>query len=108
MVYKCFDKISSADDTLGATIMQTPQLAEELPKPIIRQFEKQKINPSFKDNILIIIVSRQYINYFLISKYNKGIRFLLCAIDIFSKYACVIPLKDKKDIVITNAFQKGF
>ena len=42
----------------------------------------------------------------LISKFNKGIRFLLCVIDIFSKYAWVVPLKDKKGITITNAFQK--
>ena len=42
----------------------------------------------------------------LISKFNKGYRFLLCVIDIFSKYAWVVPLKDKKGITITNAFQK--
>ena len=42
----------------------------------------------------------------LISKFNKGFRFLLCVIDIFSKYAWVVPLKDKKGITITNAFQK--
>ena len=41
-----------------------------------------------------------------LSKYNKGIKYLLCAIDLFSKYAWVIPIKDKKDIKITNAFQK--
>ena len=41
----------------------------------------------------------------LLSKYNKGIRFLLCVIDIFSKYAWVVPLKDKKDISIVKAFQ---
>ena len=40
-----------------------------------------------------------------ISKFNKGFKFLLCIIDIFSKYAWVIPLKDKKDVTITNAFQ---
>ena len=40
------------------------------------------------------------------SKFNKGFRFLLCIIDIYSKYARVIPLKDKKEITITNAFQK--
>ena len=43
----------------------------------------------------------------LISKFNKGLRFLLCVIDIYSKYAWVIPLKDKKDTTITNAFQKN-
>ena len=42
----------------------------------------------------------------LISNFNKGIRFLLSVIDIFSKYAWVIPLKDEKGITITNDFQK--
>ena len=42
----------------------------------------------------------------LISKFNKGFRFLLCVIETYSKYAWVIPLKDKKGITITNAFQK--
>ena len=42
----------------------------------------------------------------LISKFNKGFRFLLCVIDIFSKYAWVVPLKDKKGISVVNAFQK--
>ena len=41
----------------------------------------------------------------LINKFNKGIRFLLCVIDIYSKYAWVIPLKDKKWNTVTNAFQ---
>ena len=42
----------------------------------------------------------------LISKFNKGFRFLLCVIDIFSKYASVVPLKDKKGVSIVSAFQK--
>ena len=41
----------------------------------------------------------------VLGKYNKGIRFLLCDIDIFSKYAWVVPLKDKKGISIIKAFQ---
>ena len=41
----------------------------------------------------------------LLSKYDKGIRFLLCVIDIFSKYAWVVPLKDKKGVRIVAAFQ---
>ena len=43
----------------------------------------------------------------LISKFNKGFGFLLCIIDVFSKYVWVIPLKDKKGITRTNAFQKS-
>ena len=42
----------------------------------------------------------------LISNFNKGIRFLLCVVHIFSKYAWLIPVKDKKDIAITKTFQK--
>ena len=41
-----------------------------------------------------------------LSKYNKRIKYLLCAIDLFSKYAWVVLLKDKKKISIVNAFQK--
>ena len=41
----------------------------------------------------------------LISKFNEGFRFLLCAIDIFSKYAWAVPLKDKNGVSIANAFQ---
>ena len=42
----------------------------------------------------------------LISKHNKGIRYLLCVIDLFSRYAWVVPLKGKKGVSIVNAFQK--
>ena len=41
----------------------------------------------------------------LISKFNKGFKFFLCAFDIYSKYAWVVPLKDKKGVSIVNAFQ---
>ena len=57
---------------------------------------------AFKDNIWVADLADMQI----ISKFNKGFRFLLCVIDIFSKYACVVPLKDKKDISIVSAFQK--
>ena len=43
-----------------------------------------------------------------LSKCNKGIKYLLCAIDIFSQYACVVPLKDKRGISIVDVFQKIF
>ena len=56
---------------------------------------------SFKDNIWGFDLTGMQI----ISKYNKGIRYLLCVIDIFSKYAWVVILKDKKGATIVNAFQ---
>ena len=56
----------------------------------------------FKDNIWGVDLADMQ----LISKFNKGFRFLLLVIDIFSKYAWVVPLKDKKGVSIVNAFQK--
>ena len=57
---------------------------------------------TFKDNIW----SADLDNMQLINKCNKEFRFLLFVINIFSKYACVVPLKDKKGVSIVNAFQK--
>ena len=82
--------------------MATHQLAEELHKTIIRKFKKRKFYSGLKENIW----GANLADTQLISKFNKGFRFLLCVIDIFSKYAWVILLKDKKGITITNAFQK--
>ena len=59
------------------------------------------MHSSFIDNIWVADLADMH----FISKFNKGFRFLLCAIDIFNKYAWVIPLKDK-GITITNDFQK--
>ena len=56
---------------------------------------------SFKDNIWGVDLADMQ----LLSKFNKGFRFLLCVIDIFRKCAWVIPLKDKKSISTINAFQ---
>ena len=41
-----------------------------------------------------------------LSKYNRGIKYLLCAIDLFSKYAWVVPIKNKKEVSLVNAFKK--
>ena len=57
---------------------------------------------SFKDNIWGVDLADMQ----LLSKFNKRFRFFLCVVDIFSKYAWVIPLKDKKGISIVNAFKQ--
>ena len=77
-------------------------LANELHKPIIKKTKKRKVYSSFKDNIWGVDLA----DMLSLSKYNKGIKYLLCTIDFFSKYAWVIPLKDKKGTSIVNAFQK--
>ena len=78
------------------------ELAEELRKPIIRKFKKRTVYSGFKNNIW----GDHLADMELISKFDKVFRFLLCVIDIFSKYTWVVPLKDKKGITITNYFQK--
>ena len=99
MVYNFFDKKSSGS---GIVNKENIQLADELHKPIIRKFKKRKVYSSFRDNIWAVDLA----DIQSLSKFNKGFRFLLCVIDIFSKYAWVVPLKDKKSISIVNAFQK--
>ena len=99
MVYKFFDKKSQGKGLTNNK--ENVQLANELHKPIIKKFNKRKVYSSFKDNIWGVDLA----DVQLLSKFNKGFRFLLCVIDIFSKYSWVIPLKDKKGISIVNAFQ---
>ena len=114
MVYKFFDKKSASltDKSVSGNgivnnnnnneTKQNLQLAKELHKPIIRKLKKRKVYSGFKDNIW----GADLADMQLINKFNKGFRFLLCVIDIFSKYAWIIPLKDKKGVSIVNAFKK--
>ena len=99
MVYKFVDKktkssgvTSLANKSAIKSISQNEQLAEELHKPIIKKLRKRRVYSAFKDNIW----GADLADMQLISKFNKGFIFLLCVIDIFSKYAWVVPLKDKK------------
>ena len=78
------------------------QLASELPKQIIKKVKRGKVYSSFKDNIWGVDLA----DIQLLSKYNKRTKYLLCTINLFSKYAWVVPLKDKKGSSIVNAFQK--
>ena len=99
-MYKFFDKINSGG-TVKDEILSNNELAEELHKRITRKFKKREAHASFMENIW----SADLADMQLISKFNKGFRFLLCVTDIYSKHACLIPLKDKEGIKITNAFQ---
>ena len=106
MVYKFFDKKSTGSGTAKPSslerIASSSILADELHKPIIRKFNKRKVYSQFKDNIWGVDLADMQ----SLSRKNKGIKYLLCAIDLYSKYAFVIPLKDKKGISIVDAFNK--
>ena len=97
MVYEFFDKKS-----MGNGIASSSILADELHKPIIKKIDKRKVYSQFKDNIWGVDLADMQ----SLSRKNKGIKYLLCAIDLYSKYAFLIPLKDKKGISIVNAFNK--
>ena len=100
MVYTFFDENSKWS---GITTNEfNYELANELHKPVIKKFKRRKVYSSCKDNIwgvdLAVMQS--------LSKFNEGFKYLLCAIDLFSKYAWVIPIKDKKSASTVNAFKK--
>ena len=103
MVHNFFDKITSGSD-IKNKIISKKELAEELHKPIFKKFKKIKVQLPFIDNIW----DADLADIQLASKFNKGIRFLLCVIDIFSKCAWVIPLKDKKRYYNYKCFSKNF
>ena len=84
MIYKFFDNKSKGSG-IKNEIKENQQLANELHKLIIRKFKKRKVCSSFKDNIWGVDSADMQ----MVSKYDKGIRYLLCVIDIFSKYVLV-------------------
>ena len=108
MGYKYFDKKSMGSGIMKNTTKSSSLersssiLADELHKPVIKKFEKRKVYSQFKDNIWGVYLADMQ----LLSRKNKGIKYFLCAIDLYNKYAFVVPLKDKKGISIVNAFNK--
>ena len=108
MFYKFFDKISASfawsetlatrDKSAAGSVIKKETMSNKdlwrflkLHKPVNRKFKK-------KESILIFYryLGTDLADTQLISQFNKGFRFSLCVIDIFSKFAWVIPLKDKK------------
>ena len=115
MVYKFFDSkvapldkktMSAKGNAKHSSLERTKEvnkiLAEQLHKPVIKKFNKRKVYSQFRDNIWVVGLADMQ----SLSKKKKGIKYLLCAIDLFSKYVFVVPLKDKKGISIVNIFNK--
>ena len=99
MGYKFFDKKSASGSGVNIPLEFNEQLTKELHKPIIKKFQKRKVYSGFRD------WGDDLADMQLISKFNKGFRLLLCVIDIFSKYAWVVPLKDKKSLMLFKKYQ---
>ena len=100
MVYKFLITISKVA-VLTLLLNKLEQLAEELHTPITRKFEKRKVNSSFRKNIW----SADLEDMLLTSKFNKGICFLFCVIDILSNYEWIVPLKDKEELLLLMLFK---
>ena len=86
MIYQFFDKKT------GSGISANQQIAEDLHKPVIKKFKRRKIYARLKYNIWAADSAEME----PLSSKNKNIKYLLCAIDVFTKYVWVKPLKDKK------------
>ena len=85
MVYKFFnERTKRSGIKSGNRFPENKQLAEELHKPIIKNFKRRKVYSIFEDNIWGVDLA----DIQLISKYTKGNRYLLCVINLFSRYAC--------------------
>ena len=95
-VYKFFDKKT------GPGISVNEELVEELHEPVTKKFKRRKDYTRFRGNIwganLVEIES--------LSSKNKNVKYLLCVVYFFTKYACVTPLKDKKGKTVINALIK--
>ena len=102
MVYKFFDKKSAGRGVnMQANNKRPLDLAEELHKPLLENLKEEQFIQDLNNIWAADLADMQ-----LMSMFNKRFRFLLCVVDIFSKYAWVVPLKDKKGITITDAFQE--
>ena len=88
MVYKVFDKKIGSEESVKV------QLAEDIHKPVIKNFKRRKVYARFKDNIWAADLGK----IGSLSSKNEDIRYLLCVIDVFTKYAWVKPVKDNKNV----------
>ena len=103
IVYKFFnERTKGSGINLQKNYLYNEILAEELHKPIIKKIKRRKVYSSFEDNIWGVDLADMQ----LISKYNKGTRYLLCVIDLFSRYAWVISPKNRKRESIDEGFKK--
>ena len=96
MVFKFFDKKT------GSGISVNKHLAKKLHKQVIKKFKRRKVYARFNPNIWEADLAEME----SLSSKNKSVKYLLCVIDVFSKYAWVKPLQGKNGKIVLNAFIK--
>ena len=94
MVYNFIDKKT------GSGVTATEQLAKKLHEPVTKKSKRRKVYARFKDNIWVVDLAEME----SLSSKNKNVKYLLRVIDVFTKYAGIKHLKDKKDKTVLNAF----
>ena len=94
MVFRFFNKKA------GSGVSVNKQIAEELHKPAIKKFKRRKAYVRLKDNIWTADLAEME----SLSSNNKIVKYWLCVIDVFTKYAWIKPLKDKKGKSVLNAY----
>ena len=94
------DRFSDKKTGLGVSVNEQP--AEELHKPVIKKIKRRKVCARFKDNVWAAVLAEMG----SLSSKNKNVKYLLCAINFFTKYALVKYLKDKKGKTVLDAFIK--
>jgi hypothetical protein len=87
-----------------SSIKWSDELAEELHKPVIKHFRKRKVIVQGVDKIW----AADLVDMQSFAEFNDGVRYLLCVIDIFSKYGWIVPLKNKTGAAVASAFEKIF
>ena len=97
-------KIISTKKRMGLGIQWSNELADELHKPIRRKFQKRKVVAKTVDDIW----TADLVEMIPLAKYNKGFKYLLMVIDVFSKFGWIVPLKTKTGVAVANAFKGLF
>ena len=94
LVYRFIDKKT------GLRVSVNEELAQELKKPVTKKFKRMKLCARFKHNISAVYLPEIW----LLSSKNLGVKYLLCVIDVSTKYAQVKPSKDEKVKTVLHGF----
>ena len=87
---------------LISRITWTDQLADELHKPVVKKFRKRKVYVNGIDRIL----AADFVDMQSFSKFNRGVKYLLTVIDVFSTFGWMLPLKYKTGVSVANALKE--